>query len=47
MGRKASERAPALTAATKQRGRLAAAQADVAAIKAANLRAGSRNACRI
>jgi phage terminase Nu1 subunit (DNA packaging protein) len=29
---------PALTAATKQRGRLAAAQADVAEIKAAKLR---------
>jgi hypothetical protein len=38
MGRKASERAPALPVATKQRGRLAAAQADVAEIKAAKMR---------
>jgi phage terminase Nu1 subunit (DNA packaging protein) len=35
---KSSERAPALAAATKQRGRLAAAQANLAEIKAAKMR---------
>jgi phage terminase Nu1 subunit (DNA packaging protein) len=35
---KRSSRAPALAAATKQRGRLAAAQANLAEIKAAKLR---------
>jgi hypothetical protein len=38
MGRPASQRAPALAAATKQRARLAAAQAHLAEIKAAKLR---------
>lgn len=37
MGRPASERAPALKAATVQRGRLAAAQARLAEIKAGKL----------
>ena len=38
MGRPASARAPALAAATKQRARLAAAQAHLAELKAARLR---------
>ena len=38
MGRPASERAPALAQATKQRARLAAAQANLAELKAARLR---------
>jgi phage terminase Nu1 subunit (DNA packaging protein) len=38
MGRPASARAPALAAATKQRARLAAAQANLAELKAAKLR---------
>jgi len=38
MGRPASERAPALAEASKQRARLAAAQADLNELKAAKLR---------
>jgi hypothetical protein len=44
---KPSARAPALATATKQRGRLASAQADLAEIKAAKLRGELVEAARL